>query len=299
MVKHAARANIRTTMAICLVLFIFGSFIHGSAQSAAPGLCTADVNSPCGFPVKGDPSQFSGRSLIHDSCIPEGSCPWIQGIDIWWPDQATSTKRPTDLISVMNGTVVTACAIDGAGNPVIAVRNTYYLAYYLHTDKCYVSVGQQVKIGDPLGLMGVQGRTSGITHVHFALKENSTGSSGLSLRLADLMPLLTGWGALSGVTSLPPPIEQPAVIKIDDLPYAQANQVLFFVAYTPTPVVPIAVATIEPTQSVVPTTTLVATSTPQPAGNKNNILWIAAVLLLLAAFFHSGEKKSPGRGRRQ
>lgn len=279
------------TTAICLVIIMTGAiFSSGFAQSGAPGLCTDDVNSPCGAPVE-HITEMIGNSTIHDSCVPEGACPWIQGVDIWWPDEATASQRPTNLLSVMNGTVVTACHLDTYANKVIAIKNAYYLAYYLHADSCLVSVGQEVKIGDPVGIMGNTGRSS-LPHVHFALKFNDRG---LSLRLEELLPLLTGWSKVSGTD--PAPVSnfgsQPAQLSLDDLPYAMANQVVFTIPYTPTPASmpatpeqPTQILVVQPTQAPLPL--------PEASSNSNkDLLWVALVLLGLAYVFAPKD-----RGRR-
>jgi len=296
----------------CLILILmafFGQISFVRAQGV-PGICTGEYESPCGFPVEGNPEELVGNATQHDSCIPEGACPWIQGVDIWWPDQATSSQRPTSLLSVLNGEVVAACHRDGVNNKVIAVKNTYYLAYYLHADDCYVNVGDSVSIGTSLGLMGNTGRST-LTHVHFAIKLNSVGAHGYSLRVNEFLPLLTGWSKISGLDPAPVTFfgSQPGNITIDDLPYAMANEVVFFAPYTPTPEAMVVASTPTTIPDVIQPTAVapvIPTETPQsgvalPAMSEDTrqmLPYVILGLIALAIIFAQGDNTPAGRNRR-
>ena len=310
--KHATRNRLRTMAIFCLVLILtVVSTVNAGAQAGEPGVCDGSPDSICGFPIAGNPAEMTGRAFNHDSCIPEGSCPWIQGVDIWWPGNPSSTERPTDLLSVMKGKVVTARCCDGANNPVIAIRNAYFLCFYLHADKIYVTAGQDVEIGTPLGLMGQQGRASHTTHVHFACKRNSTGDRGASLTLAEMAPMYKGWATFDGLDpsaySGPVTGESNAGITIDDLPYAEANQVEFFLAYTPTPefqptatLMPIVPTNAAPVivSTITATPDPTATNPTLPPGAKKFLPWIILALLLLALMKAPDENEGENKGHR-
>ncbi|MBA2174780.1 peptidoglycan DD-metalloendopeptidase family protein [Halobacillus locisalis] len=69
------------------------------------------------------------------------------------------------------GTVVTAEYQNGFGNKVVIDHNNGYRTIYAHLSSIDVQVGQTVKKGDGLGIMGTTGNSTGI-HLHFEIYKN-------------------------------------------------------------------------------------------------------------------------------
>ena len=69
------------------------------------------------------------------------------------------------------GTVVTAEYQSGFGNKVVIDHNNGYRTIYAHLSSIDVQVGQTVKKGDGLGIMGTTGNSTGI-HLHFEIYKN-------------------------------------------------------------------------------------------------------------------------------
>ncbi|MCA0972290.1 peptidoglycan DD-metalloendopeptidase family protein [Halobacillus litoralis] len=70
-----------------------------------------------------------------------------------------------------NGTVVTAEYQSGFGNKVVIDHNNGYRTVYAHLSSIDVQVGQSVKKGSSLGLMGTTGNSTGV-HLHFEVHQN-------------------------------------------------------------------------------------------------------------------------------
>jgi murein DD-endopeptidase MepM/ murein hydrolase activator NlpD len=195
----------------------------GLAQDNKSWACQGG-NSPCGFPLEGGRDKFVVREAGepgHDSCDPEGSCPWLWGHDFAWADEATAAERPTKVLSVINGKVTQACAIDTFQNKVIKVENADWTQYDLHVDSCFVTVGQEVKIGDALGIMGNTGNFGqpGLyTHLHFALKRNNEERA-----LEDISPLWTSDGSTQPVQNP----TAPEIEKVDNSAISEGTRQLY------------------------------------------------------------------------
>jgi len=90
--------------------------------------------------------------------------PWHKGIDI-------ANKSGGAILAADSGKVVVAGWTDntGYGIRVMVDHGNGYRTLYAHLSKVSVKVGQSVKRGDMLGLMGSTGRSTG-THLHFEIR---------------------------------------------------------------------------------------------------------------------------------
>jgi LysM repeat protein len=70
-----------------------------------------------------------------------------------------------------NGIVFRACRYYGYGNLVIVKHPLALETYYGHLSKFLVKAGDTIKVGQPLGLGGRTGRSTG-PHLHFEIREN-------------------------------------------------------------------------------------------------------------------------------
>jgi murein DD-endopeptidase MepM/ murein hydrolase activator NlpD len=102
------------------------------------------------FGERSDP--FSGEEAYH------------KGVDF-----AGSTGA--SVMAVAAGVVTWAGNRTGYGNMVEINHGDGYVTRYAHNEKTLVSVGQTVKRGDPVALMGSTGRSTG-PHVHFEVLRN-------------------------------------------------------------------------------------------------------------------------------
>lgn len=89
---------------------------------------------------------------------------WHKGIDI-------ANKSGGAILAADSGKVVMAGWLDNAGygNRVMVDHGNGYQTLYAHLSKISVKVGQNVKRGDVLGVMGSTGRSTGI-HLHFEIR---------------------------------------------------------------------------------------------------------------------------------
>jgi len=87
-----------------------------------------------------------------------------EGIDIF-------AARRTPLVAAADGTV-TAVHEGGLGGKIVSIHpyNSDYTLYYAHLDEQLVSLGQQVKTGDMIGLVGNTGNAKTTpSHLHFGI----------------------------------------------------------------------------------------------------------------------------------
>jgi murein DD-endopeptidase MepM/ murein hydrolase activator NlpD len=107
------------------------------------------MSSPYGW--RDDP--FTGKRTFH------------HGIDI-----ATSQGNP--IYSTADGTVIQA-RTDKIGGKTIKIKHMFgYVTIYCHLSKFLVKVGQKVKRGETIGLVGSTGKARG-PHVHYEVQLNS------------------------------------------------------------------------------------------------------------------------------
>jgi murein DD-endopeptidase MepM/ murein hydrolase activator NlpD len=102
------------------------------------------------FGEREDP--FDGQETFH------------KGVDF------AGTKGST-VVAVAAGVVTWAGERSGFGKMVEINHGDGYVTRYGHNEKTLVSVGETVKRGDPIGLMGSTGRSTG-PHVHFEVLRN-------------------------------------------------------------------------------------------------------------------------------
>jgi murein DD-endopeptidase MepM/ murein hydrolase activator NlpD len=76
-----------------------------------------------------------------------------------------------DVMAVAAGVVTWAGERTGYGNLVEINHGDGYVTRYAHNERTLVAVGQTVKRGDPIALMGSTGRSTG-PHVHFEVIRN-------------------------------------------------------------------------------------------------------------------------------
>jgi murein DD-endopeptidase MepM/ murein hydrolase activator NlpD len=107
---------------------------------------------------------------------------WISSVFGWRNDPMTGKRafhegidfagrRNNDVVAVAAGVVVWSGKRWGLGNTVEVNHGNGYSTLYAHNDKNLVKVGETVKKGQVLALLGSTGRSSG-PHVHFEVRRN-------------------------------------------------------------------------------------------------------------------------------
>jgi lipoprotein NlpD len=87
------------------------------------------------------------------------------GIDI-------SAEAGTPIVAAADGVVVfSGRGPDGYGNTVMLDHGRSIITLYAHNQRNLVRVGERVRRGQPIALMGDTGRASG-THLHFEVHQN-------------------------------------------------------------------------------------------------------------------------------
>ena len=88
---------------------------------------------------------------------------WHKGVDI-------ANQAGGRILAADSGTVVAAgWDNSGYGNRIVVDHGNGYLTLYAHLSSFSVVVGQTVRRGDGLGMMGSTGRSTG-THLHFEIR---------------------------------------------------------------------------------------------------------------------------------
>lgn len=88
---------------------------------------------------------------------------WHKGADI-------ANHQGGTILAADSGTVTTTgWDKSGYGNKIVINHNNGYLTLYAHLSRIDVTVGQTVKKGDRIGMMGSTGRSTG-THLHFEIR---------------------------------------------------------------------------------------------------------------------------------
>jgi murein DD-endopeptidase MepM/ murein hydrolase activator NlpD len=93
----------------------------------------------------------------------------------------------TEVFSTGNGVVISAEREVGYGNTVTIDHGFGYETYYAHLSKIKVKVGQKVKRGDVIGLVGSTG-TSTAPHLHYEVSKNGTKVNPQNYYFQDLTP---------------------------------------------------------------------------------------------------------------
>ena len=104
-------------------------------------------------------SPFGNRSQPT-----EGASTYHKGIDI-------GASTGSTIVAAADGTVVTAAYSVTAGNYIMISHGNSIYTVYMHCSKLLVSVGDTVKQGDTIGLVGSTGVSTG-SHLHFGVSVN-------------------------------------------------------------------------------------------------------------------------------
>lgn len=132
----------------------------------------------------------------------------------------TSNNR-NSVLSVMDSQVVDVYSKPtGYGLRVIAesfYNNYHYIWWYGHLDAAYVTKGQFIKKGEPIGEVGSSGNVTG-EHVHLTLQIPGHGLSGY------VLPDVVDFGS-----ALPTGTDKPVVEKLDLLPYLRGDDKRYYV----------------------------------------------------------------------
>ena len=109
------------------------------------------------------------------------------------PHLGTDFAAPTGtkIRSTASGTVIKSSYTRGNGNYVTVKHNATYSTQYLHMKKRGVKVGQFVKQGDYIGLVGMTGNTSG-PHVCYRFWKNGKQVDPLRQKLPEAKPISKG-----------------------------------------------------------------------------------------------------------
>ncbi|HEY0722340.1 MAG TPA: M23 family metallopeptidase [Gammaproteobacteria bacterium] len=102
------------------------------------------------FGLRNDP--FTGRIAMH------------KGVDL-------AGKEGSEVVSVAAGVVTWSGNRLGYGNMVEVTHGNGYVTRYGHNEKNLVKMGEMIKKGQPIALMGSTGRSTG-PHVHFEVYFN-------------------------------------------------------------------------------------------------------------------------------
>jgi len=128
-----------------------------------------------GWPERGPITQpFGCTDLIGEPYEP--SCPSRhihQGIDIAAPYGTSIGAADAGIVSLVSWD--TCCY----GNHVLITHGNGYITWYAHLSAIYVSVGQAVRRGQPIGAEGSTGFSTG-PHLHFGIDYNGTWQNPLS-----------------------------------------------------------------------------------------------------------------------
>ena len=79
--------------------------------------------------------------------------------------------RDTDILAAADGTVIRTAYSSGYGNYVMIDHGGKVVTLYAHSSKILVKVGDQVKRGDRIALVGTTGCSTGY-HIHFEVRVN-------------------------------------------------------------------------------------------------------------------------------
>ena len=122
---------------------------------------------------------------LHAEVFPTGrpvNKGWISSVFGWRNDPITGKRAfhegvdfagraNSEVMAVAAGVVVWSGARWGFGNAVEVNHGNGYSTLYAHNDKNFVKVGETVKKGQVLALLGSTGRSNG-PHVHFEVRRN-------------------------------------------------------------------------------------------------------------------------------
>ncbi len=134
--------------------------------SAKPAVTPVRGLFTSGFGYRSDP--FTGKRAFH------------RGIDIVAP-------AGKEVHATGDGIVTRAGRAQGLGNAVFISHGFGYSTRYGHLSRVHVEIGQKVKRGDVIGLVGSSGRATG-THVHYEVHVDGRASNPLGYILSGTAP---------------------------------------------------------------------------------------------------------------
>ncbi len=135
-----------------------------AARAQADRMAQTLLAVPVRKPVEGDIDMSSPFGQRMD--------PFLRGPAIHTGvDLRGDTGEPVHVTA--NGTVVTASWQGGYGNMVEVDHHNGFSTRYGHLSKIEVKVGQRVRIGDVIGLIGSTGRSTG-PHLHYETRVNDS-----------------------------------------------------------------------------------------------------------------------------
>lgn len=134
--------------------------------SCAPGATPiiADAGGPVRLPVTGSFTPTSEFGMRIHPVLGQAKMHW--GIDL------AEHRHGGPIVAVKNGTIVEVASSPVAGNYVKIDHGGGLTTRYLHMAKTTVQLGQQVKVGQQVGIEGATGRVSG-PHLHFEVKQGN------------------------------------------------------------------------------------------------------------------------------
>jgi murein DD-endopeptidase MepM/ murein hydrolase activator NlpD len=92
----------------------------------------------------------------------DGSAEYHQGVDL-------AATAGTPVLAALPGVVSRVAEDEGYGRHVVVTHANGAESLYAHMEEAKVTVGQRVEAGQPLGLVGNTGRSTG-PHLHFELQ---------------------------------------------------------------------------------------------------------------------------------
>ena len=95
----------------------------------------------------------------------------ISGVPAWHQGMDFAGPKGSEVVAVASGLVIYAGRKDGYGKLVEVSHGEGFITRYGHHQELVVNVGDVVKKGDVVGLMGSTGRSTG-PHVHFEVLRN-------------------------------------------------------------------------------------------------------------------------------
>ncbi len=160
-----------------IVNFIFNEFADPETFALRPGQI---LYVPDGVIEEKKP-VFAGRRRqvfkVQAGVQGSGGFIWpasgrITQYPIWYHMALDIANRSApDIVASDRGVVViSTCLRYGYGCHVVIDHGNGYRTLYAHMAKLYVTVGQRVEKGQPIGKMGSTGRSTG-THVHFEIRQ--------------------------------------------------------------------------------------------------------------------------------
>ena len=121
-----------------------------SATAMQPSLWPVDGRLMSGFGKREDP--FSGEGAMH------------KGVDL-------SAPMGTQVRATADGVVIFAEPYSGYGKLVVVDHGGGIQTFYAHLSKFYVTAGNEVHRGEPIGLVGMTGRVTA-PHLHYEVHIN-------------------------------------------------------------------------------------------------------------------------------